>query len=375
VRYRPPRRESIADHLAVARTRVNIPYGEWTDKTATADWALDLHKCEIVNGPVDVDKAEGPGRGKRYLPRDYRELLTVIRLKARGVKRRSAWIAHLWLGGHDYPVERFRKALLAEVRAMRKDVIADFAPRGLWRKMDFRKQYERYIAKRAAQGKEEESAIFSYLAAWQMAPDRIREITPDVAGIATELSEAIGADVPGLESALGEVFAAFASGGEISQASGNVLMEAVRKTPFGGFIEALAADENLRKEVVEDFPKRIRGVIDDGRAGTDTSSLISTVKKASEVDFVRARRWYRGIRTGDLEKILRDAMSEVQTAEAAMLMPLLKITRFQREVMHVNPILALHIYVNILQSDVPIELLEAKDRPTFRQVMDALRNR
>lgn len=137
--YRPPRRESIADHLTVARRRLRIPDGTWTDKTATVSWALDLHKCEILNGPLDVDKAEGAGRGKRYQPRDYRDLLAIIRLKARGIKRRSAWIAHLWLGGHEYPVERFRAALLAEVRAMRKDVIADFAPRGLSRKMDFRK--------------------------------------------------------------------------------------------------------------------------------------------------------------------------------------------------------------------------------------------
>lgn len=72
-----------------------------------------------------------------------------------------------------------------------------------------------------------------------------------------------------------------------------------------------------------------------GRTGIDSSSLISTVKKASEADFIRARRWYRCIRTGDLERILRDALSTVQPEQSATLTPLLEITRFQREVSHV----------------------------------------
>jgi hypothetical protein len=42
--------------------------------------------------------------------------------------------------------------------------------------------------------------------------------------------------------------------------------------------------------------------------------------------------------------------------------------------MHVNPILALHIYACVLQSDVPIELLDAKEPAAYRDVMNALRN-
>jgi hypothetical protein len=372
-RYRPPRRESIEDHLTVARKRLVIPYGAWTDKTATVDWVLDLHKQRIINGPKDVAKAEGPGRGKRYDPRDYRDLLTVIGLKCRGIGRRSAWIAHLWLRGHDYPIECFRAALLSELRAMRRDVIADFAPRGLSRRMNFRAQYARYKEKRAAQGNGKESALFDYLAAWQIAPNNIHDVVPDVAVIAVELNKVLGKNVAGLEVALSEMFTAIPAGTDLSGQTGRVLGELFENTGFGCLLSALTADADAQKDLT-DLSKRLRGTIDDGRAGTDTSSLISTAKKASEADFVRIRRWYRALGSGQLEGMLRSTIAQAPPVAMVVLEPLLAMARVQREVMHVNPVLALHIYACMLQSDVPIELLETNEPIGYREVMNVLRD-
>jgi hypothetical protein len=367
-RYVPPVRESIEQHLAISRARLSFPYARWTDKTATLDWVLDLHKKRIVNGPKDADKGEGPGRGKRYIPRDYRDLLTVIRLKARGVGRRSAWVAHLWLRGHDYSIEQFRAALLKELRTMRKDVIADFVPRGLSRRMDFRAQYSRYMAKREKQGHAPESPLISYLSVWEMAPHCMSGMVPDTAGIAAELAEMIGEELPGLDVAIGDVFNALLSGEQrLSDSSVGTLMEMVNRSPLAGLLPTLMEDENLQRDLSE-FPKRIRGTLDDGRAGTDTSSLITTVKRASEADFVRIRRWYVALRWGRIERLLEDAMEFAPEARA-FIEPIHAFAKFQREVVHANPVFALHIFACMFQSDVPIELLEANDLVGYRNVM------
>jgi hypothetical protein len=208
--YTPPRRESIGGHLEIASRRVKLPNGAWTEKAAPVPWVLSIIKSRVINGPADAKKSVGRGQGQRFHPSDYRDLLTVILLRERGIQRRSAWKGHLWLRGHEYGIEGFRSSLLREVRMARKDALKDFSSRDIRAKVPFQKVYGRYMRRRVARGlDDEDAAVFEMFAAMQISPHSLPEIIPDIKGIARTLRSAAGTNIENLEPALAELFDAW----------------------------------------------------------------------------------------------------------------------------------------------------------------------
>lgn len=200
--YPVRRRESIADHLAGARARVQLP-GDWSAHLATPAFVADLIKRGIINGPVRVPKSTGVGSAQRFRPRDYRDLLEVISLKSQGIKHRSAWIAHLWLRGHDYPIERFRTALLDEVKTLRKLALADFAPRGRLTTIPFSKRFDDRVRKRPEGSLAPETTdLFEPLAALMIRPQAGKDVRIDIARASEVVQSMISEPIAGLEEAL-----------------------------------------------------------------------------------------------------------------------------------------------------------------------------
>jgi hypothetical protein len=132
----------------VARVRLKLPGSGWTDKVASPAWVEDLIREDIIEGPHPVRKTEGRGLGQRFAPKDYRDLLRIVGLKSQAVSRRSAWIAHLWLAGRDYPIPRVRDAFRAEIQKLAKGALKDFAPRERLNAEPFGKRYDRRVRQR-----------------------------------------------------------------------------------------------------------------------------------------------------------------------------------------------------------------------------------
>lgn len=211
---RPPRRrESIADHLAGARKRVTLRGDGWTDKLATPAFVADLIKKEIIDGPQSLQKTIGVGKAQRFRPWEYRDLLDIINLKSQGIKHRSAWVAHLWLRGHDYPIERFLAALLKEVKAFRKTALEDFAPNGRLSTKSFSQRFDERVRKRPEDSLAPETTdIFEPFAALMMRPQAIGEVMVDMPSAAEFVQSMFPNKIDGLEETLTELFDAFKPG-------------------------------------------------------------------------------------------------------------------------------------------------------------------
>lgn len=372
---RPPRRrESIADHLVGAKARVALRGVGWTDKLATPAFVADLIKKEIINGPESHQKTVGVGKAQRFLPRDYRDLLDVINLKSQGVKHKSAWISHLWLRGHDYPIERFRAALLAEVKSFRKTALEDYAPRGRLSTKSFSERFDERVRKRPEDSLAPETTdIFEPLAALMMRPQAVGEVVVDVPRAAELVQSMFENKIDGLEETLGELFDAFRTGATtISPDTESRLRDMIAQTPLAGFVEYLENDVQAQQQFAE-IPARLRGTLDDGRNGAETSALINTVKKASDEAFMTARKWYTGVRSGDIEAKMRAAIPDVTPQDAAILNLLADGARVNRQIISTNPKFAIHMFVNFVHTEVPASLLTAATPRDVRAFIAELR--
>src|SRR5580700_4732319 len=136
-RYIPPKRESIKEHLVVASARVKMPKEGWQPKTATVPFVEDLVKRQIIGGPYRVKKSSGRGWGRRLKPRDYRDLLRIVRLKCLEITRTDFWILHLWLHGRDYPPDVVARAFFNSLGAFLDEAKRDLSPRDRWKLSEF----------------------------------------------------------------------------------------------------------------------------------------------------------------------------------------------------------------------------------------------
>jgi len=148
--------------------------------------------------------------------------------------------------------------------------------------------------------------------------------------------------------------------------------QAIADSPFAGIFNEILNDPSLQANLAN-LLIRMRGLLDDGRGGKETSALIETIKKASPQHFDLTRRQYRAIRSSALERVLDDAAAAAAPEEAAAMMALRDFLRFQRRLIRENPVMALHIFASYLHENVPLELLSIPEPTNFATVMSFLR--
>ncbi len=334
--YVSPRRESVADHLAVARSRWRPNYPAWPEAAISPAFVEDLIREGIINGPKPVQKREGRGKGRRFEPRDYRELLEVIRVKLSGVKHRSGWIVHLWLRGHEYPIEVVRRALIDEVHATIDIAMRDFAPTRRFTE-PFGVKFDRRV-RRAGDENDVTWDFLEPLVAKMIRPNAITEITPNVGRMVDDLASISGIEADLLKSALTETLEAVKGGPNPSRQSCATLQQMFAPTPVGQLIKLmLTADPGA----IQKAEAGIHGLIDDG-AGR--SGMVDAIRNAPEATLRRVRHLWVAIRSGSLEKLLleggRACPVELRTAFEAIQV----CNRQQRLTNRSNPAMSAYIF-------------------------------
>lgn len=315
----------------------------------------DLIKDRVVHGPAHVRKASGAGQGRRFAPRDYRDLLEVIILKASGTKRRSAWIAQLWFRGHDYPLERVRAAFKAEVNVKRKAILENPAPTGRWTE-PFGVKYDRRVRRRSDRPDDQTPEfveIGEVLSAMMVRPSALSDIDPDVGIIARSLvaDTPLASEEVALEAALHQVLDAIRTGApSIPDSAALTLSRLVSATPIGPFVQSLFADPDAAKSM-EQLSNNVVGLIDDGHGH---SKLIDAIDAAAADDFEVTRRWYRGLRSGRIARALEDAVSTASDGDEEMLGTFAAWARGQQRMIRSNPDYAAYLFACQLLSKTPM---------------------
>ncbi len=347
-----------------------MPGEGWTKKLASKRFVLDLVEREIINGPAEIDKAAGPGRGRRFQPRDYHDLLELIRFKALGASLRDAWIVRLWLRGHVYPFERVKAALLREIESKLDTVQADFAPTGRWTE-PFSVKYDRRIRQRP------EDTLYPELidpmepiAAHMMRPDVVPEIQLRTESIAstfaevsqfpeTELRELLDASMSAIRSgSIDEGFKAKALGFLQTQLSDE-------------FIEAgFKPDANGRSEV-ENLFETLHGIYGDG----SQAKLTRMLERATEDDFRRAQQLVAGILSGKLEVAIHQALPHVPPDHRQMFGYLCTEARRNRLMMRNNPWVMMLILAEWIISFMAPQKSDATNRVDADSLLRILQER
>lgn len=327
--YRRPRRESIADHLAVARRRWHPQLPPWPEDAISTFFVEDLIKEHIINGPYSVQKAEGRGRGRRFHPRDYRDLLEVIRVKLSGIKHRSGWILHLWLRGHEYPIEDVRRYLLDELQASMEIVKKDFAPTGRFTE-PFSEKYNRRV--REAEGRfDAMSDIVEMIAPRMIRPQAIEQINPNIDRMADEFAGFFGVEAGTLKPIISEFVEAAKGRPTFSASSAELMMGLLQSGPVAQLMPLLM---NAPPQLVQEFESSLTGCIDDG-AGHST--LVEAVRQAPDKKLLHARRFWRASRSGQITIELNRGRSQCQPEHMPIIDALTPVMLSQRHINRCHP--------------------------------------
>lgn len=338
--YVPPRRESIAEHLAIARRRWPKKCVGWNEGAITPAFVEDLIREDIINGPYAVTKSAGRGKGRRFAPRDYRDLLEVIKLKLTGLKHRRTWLFHLWLRGHCYPIEEVRRALVDEVHIAIDLLKSDIAPTGRWTE-PFGVKYDRRVRK--SEGADEGlSDLMELLAAKMLRPAAVQEITPSAERIAFEVASMSEVDASTLLPAIANLVEAVKGTEQMKTGSADVLMHALSTTSLGQTAVTLI---RANPGDIDKLEHDLEGSIDDG---SGRSKLLDTVRSASEERFLAVRRFWRATNSGQIESVTRRFREECTTEAIPFLDFIEPMLRNQRLVNRSNPHLTAYLFATYL---------------------------
>lgn len=356
-RYQPPRRESIEGHLRVARARVKLSGSGWTDKLASSPWVEDLIREGIISGPHRVRKTEGRGLGQRFAARDYRALLRIIDLKSQGINRRSAWVAHLWLSGRDYPIASVRAAFRAEIRKIARTALLDFAPRERLRTQPFGKRYDRRVRQRR------EDSIFPELvdiiepfAALGISKRFLPQIGTNPDDVARLISEITGSSADHLSPAIAEMISSLKEGRLPSSESQREIQTLLETAARDQGIEVILQSQEFA-EAAAQAPVNVEGTLGTFSV-TEQSTLLRTIDAATERQWEITRGMFMVVCSGQLEHNFSDAIAQVAPKHQQALQLTANATRWQRKLARGTPWVRLHLFVQYLH-----DLVQRKKRP------------
>jgi len=341
--YVPPLRESIEDHLRVARKRWWIPSVPWPPNAISVAFVGDLIKKGIIGGP----KAAGPkkcGRGvaRRFRPADYRDLLHVITLKLMGVKHKSGWILDLWLRGRNIPIEDARQALINELQPVIDTAKRDIAPTGRWTE-PFGKKYDRRVrsTEEADDGSVDAMEVF---AALMIRPKALSEITPDVPNLSETLAAIAKTSSETLQPFLEELVDSTKQGRAVDLDLAQQFSAELERSEIGPLFAALMP---VVQSEGESIMRSLSGALDDG---SGNSTLVAALRGASEESLLRAREVYQITRSGHIEDCLRQARAQCPLHLVPLLTLLEPIMKSQRLTMRWSPKFSAHIFALYLRS-------------------------
>jgi hypothetical protein len=339
-KYVPPRRESIDDHLAVARSRVRLPGDGWTESLATRPWVESLFP-DVISGPEQVKKRSGPGQGRRFRPRDYRDLLRVIRLKARGVKHHDDWIAHLWLWGRDYPIDRVRNTFSTVVAGLARQSLLDLAPTQRLRPEKFSAKYDRRVRQRPEGLIFQEGVdVLEPFVAFAFGPEFARHVKPDVAKMAAFLAEGSDCSAEELEPAIDELITTMKENKQqLSSEANQRLWKLVSSSLPSSLLHML-----LSAPAVAEFQHSFQAV--PGTLGTfgKRSTILESLHLATEEQWHRARRMFTSIWSGNVELMLSEIAEDIPPEDKPLLEFLSAGGNIQRRMATQAPWLRLHLF-------------------------------
>jgi hypothetical protein len=347
----PLPRESIDDHLEAAFRR----YPELAAEPANASRAFvrDLIRQGFISKPDPIKKRSGPGRAVRFTQRDYRSLLEILLLRARGHLHRRTWRVWLWHLGREYPLDQIRAALAEEMSAQLKVIRAEIAPTGRFTE-PFTTKYRRRVApSRADSPFPDLGGIEEPLVALMMRPQEAADIPFDFAALASMVATAAGGDAVQLLDVMQTLGASPST--DLPTAM-TALAEAMPPGPFRAIFQSFAVDAPEAPS-----PPDLTGLIDDGHG---KSALLRALDEASDEQLRAARCHIRMLRTGRLEQAIREAALAAPHAGAEPLRFIADWARMHRELLRGNPALAAHYTCLFIHSNgppIPVAVRQAVD--------------
>ena len=349
-RYQPPRRESIEDHLRVARARVKLSGAGWTEKLASPPGS------KISSGKTSSAarlRAEGerPRVGQRLAPRDYRDLLRIIDLKSQGVSHRSAWIAYLWICGRNYPIDRVRDAFCLEIKRMTKTMLTEFAPRERLqgpRVTSFGKRYDRRVRKRDSEAENPPgfADIAEPFVALGMSRQFLPQIGTDPNAITKLVSEATGYPASELAPAMAVIVDAMKAGRTLSTQEQEQLREILGGLWSHAGLGALFSDPDF-------FSLAAQGPVTmEGSIGTFSrrkeSTLLHTIEVATPLHWELARRQLTHVCSGKMEYECSLLITSAESDARRALDILVRNMADQRMTARASPRARVHLFVHYL---------------------------
>jgi len=366
--YRPPRRESIDDHLAVIQARTEWLKIAKSEDLASVAFVRDLIHERIIDGPRPCKKARGAGRGQRFLPRDYHDLLVVLQLKSRGVVHRSAWICALWLRGRTYSLPSVRDAMVTELDRLRKTSMADFAPTGRFCET-FAKKYDKRVRQRPdGQMFPELVDFFEPIAALMIRPNAISEIDPNLDRMAVEMKQMTGLSSEVVRPMLSSLVRAMKEQRDLSAEEGQHLTDLLAAIPVPGLADAMVGF--AQSPEAQNLENNLTGLLDDGVGG---SNLIEAVKQSSDEVLLKARVLFGKMRSGRARPILLNAMAEADPVQAAYLQVMAASFDGQRAVSGAQPAFAVQIFASWVLDMVEPTTHSRSHEVNANDVLSALR--
>jgi hypothetical protein len=345
-----------------------MPGDGWTPKLASARFVRDLIDRDIINGPPEADKAFGPGRGRRFAPRDYHELLELIRFKALGANRRDAWIVRLWLRGHDYPFVRVKSALLREIESKLQTVQADFAPTGRWTE-PFSVKYDRRVRNRPEEARFPELIDpMEVVAAHMMRPDTVPEVEPRVDSIASAFAEATHCPEDELQEILDAAVTAMRNNEPVDSVSQAKALNFFRSQLPQEFVDYLFKPDDKGRREIENLFDTLHGLYGDG---SGPPKLTLMLEAATEEHFERGRKLTAAILSGQLEMLVNQGLPHAPPHLREILGPCRADARRNRMMMRHNPWIMMQLLAQYIISFMPVK--RANDHPAHPDADQVLR--
>lgn len=186
------RRESIDDHLQSAR-RALANYCS-VEIEGSRELVRDLVRNKLIGPTYEVDKSSGRGRGRRFKPPDYRDLIEILHLRANGHIHRRRWLLWLWLQGRSFPLDRLRAALAAEITAHTRLLLAQINPTGRLTE-DVLNKYRRNVRGKAGPSPFPDlGKLDEVIATLMMRPGDAAKVPIDTEAFVKIASETLGVD-------------------------------------------------------------------------------------------------------------------------------------------------------------------------------------
>lgn len=372
-KYTPPSRDSLDELLSVARRRVVMPCRDWQRTLASPRFAQDVIDQKIIDGPHRRSKAGDVGQAQRLHPRDYRDLLRIIRLKAQGIKHRDGWLFYLWLYGRDYPFERVRAACTGLYQAQVKTALKDIAPTGRWTE-PIGTKYARRVKHNPSQTPNLDAAdLFEPIMAAMLLPSQIDSIHPDTAKIAETII--FSSNAANIANMLSKADVEKTLNILLNHVRADKLLDESEQQNVLGLVGPLAGafklgDASPMYDFGLHYAHKLHGFMTDYRGN---SRMLAALKEASQEDYEKARRTLHQLRPGKVRRFMNEVLKVSPEHERKTLDAALALSKLIWDNIRNNPASAIIIFAAALEDNVSNLHFAASNTDPRKDVLERLK--